>query len=98
MSQSRDEVVARLRGIKGEIVDEFGIRELSLFGSVARGEQTTVSDVDILVEFEDVPTLFEMGRLQARLEDELGASVDLVTPGGLGPRTLSRARDDAIAV
>ena len=44
------------------------------------------------------PSLFEMSRLQERIEEEIGICVDLVTPGGLRRRTLARARDDAVAV
>ena len=98
MPREREEVLEDLRRLKPELVEEFGIRSLSVFGSYARGEDETGSDVDLLVEFEHVPSLFEMNRLQARIEDEIGVSVDLVTPGGLRRRTLDRARDDAVAV
>lgn len=97
-TQAKDEILRRLRQLKPEVAEEFGVRSLSVFGSVVREEHTEAIDIDLLVEFEGVPTLFEMARLQARLEDELDASVDLVTPGGLRPRTLARAREDSVAV
>jgi len=64
----------------------FGVRSLSLFGSVARDEARSDSDVDVLVEFEG-PTTFEghMGLL-IFLEDLLGARVDVITAKGLKPR------------
>lgn len=98
VSPGKEEVLSTLRRLKPEIAEEFGIRQLSVFGSVARGEPSGGSDVDVLVEFDGVPTLFEMARLQERLEAELGTSVDLVTPGGLRPRTRSRAKRDAVRV
>jgi predicted nucleotidyltransferase len=74
------------------------MRSLSVFGSYARAEHEAESDIDLLVEFEQVPSLFGMSRLQARIEERIGVSVDLVTPGGLRRRTLARARDEAVAV
>ncbi|MGC8724838.1 MAG: nucleotidyltransferase family protein, partial [Acidobacteriota bacterium] len=60
---------------------------LSLFGSAARAEMRTGSDVDILVEFESGAHvgLFEFVRLQRHLSQLLGQAVDLVTPDALRP-------------
>ena len=59
-----------------------GIRQLSLFGSRARGEARRESDVDLLVEFEvgTVPTLLDMAAMEAELSSMLnGLKVDLRT-------------------
>jgi predicted nucleotidyltransferase len=71
---------------RDETVDRFGVRSLSLFGSVARDEARPDSDVDLLVDF-DGPTTFDghMGLL-VYLEDLLGCHVDVVTAKGLKPR------------
>ena len=52
-----------------------GVQELSVFGSVARGEATAASDVDVLVDFEPQLTVgfFRICELRYRLEDLLGA-------------------------
>lgn len=63
----------------------YGVRSLALFGSVVRGEATPESDLDILVEYEDAPTLFEFVRLRAHLSELLGAPVDLVMRSALKP-------------
>jgi predicted nucleotidyltransferase len=94
----REEVLEDLRELKPDPVEEFGMRSLSVFGSYARAEHEAESDIDLLVEFEQVPSLFGMSRLQAQIEERIGVSVDLVTPGGLRRRTLARARDEAVAV
>jgi predicted nucleotidyltransferase len=79
------QIVKRLSEHRTEL-DAFGVRSLSLFGSVARGEERPGSDVDILVEFERVGGLFELVRLKNYLEQTLGQPVDLVTPDALKPQ------------
>lgn len=56
--------------------DEFGVKSLRLFGSVARGELTTNSDVDVCVDMS--PKMFLVIRLKRYLEAVLGTSVDVV--------------------
>ncbi len=72
-----------------------GVRELSLFGSVARDEAGDESDVDVLVDYQPGTRLsyFRLFDLQERLEELLHAKVDLVTVGGLR----SELRDDILA-
>ena len=53
-------------------------RSIALVGSVAREEDTTDSDYDFLVDFDKGVTLFDIGGLEADLEDLLGRSVDVV--------------------
>ena len=67
-----------------------GVRRIGVFGSVARGETGPDSDVDILVEFDGVPDLFEFAALRERLTEILGCPVDLATPQGLKPRLRPR--------
>jgi predicted nucleotidyltransferase len=62
-----------------------GVQRLSLFGSVARDDATSASDVDVLVEFDGPVGYFRLFDVQDRLESLLGCRVDLVTPGGLRP-------------
>jgi uncharacterized protein len=75
-----------------------GVRELSVFGSVARGEATETSDVDVLVDFEPQVTVsfFRICRLRYRLEDLLGLPVDVVTTCGLRPEIRDEVLNEAI--
>jgi uncharacterized protein len=63
----------------------FSVKELYLFGSVARGEAIEESDVDILVEFQSHAKigLFQFARLQRFLSGLLDCKVDLATPDAL---------------
>lgn len=62
---------------------KFGVRSVSLFGSVARNQARKRSDVDLLVEFGRTVGLFEFVRLKLYLEELLDRKVDLVTPEAL---------------
>ncbi|PXY00485.1 DNA polymerase subunit beta [Halomonas sp. LBP4] len=67
------------------MVQQFGVRDLALFGSMARDEAGEGSDVDILVSFDGPATADRYFGLQFYLEDLLGRPVDLVTDKALRP-------------
>ncbi len=90
---TRSQVVSRLSPLRDELADRFGVRRLSLFGSVARGEETDASDIDLLVDFDRDVGLFTLFTLQDELESRLGCRVDLGTPGSLKPAV----RDSVLA-
>ncbi len=62
---------------------KYGVKSLQLFGSVARDEAVTTSDVDILVDFGQAPSFRAYMGTTLYLEDLLGCKVDLVTKGSL---------------
>ena len=64
---------------------KFRVKEIGVFGSYVRGEQRKGSDVDILVEFEETPTLLEFMELENYLTEILGVKVDLVMKRALKP-------------
>ena len=77
---------------------EFGVRDLRLFGSHARGEESADSDVDILVSFDVTPSLFQFVDLETELADLLGTRVDLVMKDALKPAIGKRILAEAIPV
>ena len=81
-STSRSEVVARLRQHYPDLASRFKVSSLALFGTFARDEQTSASDVDLLVNFSE-PVGFAFIHLGDRLEDLLGRRVDLVASDGI---------------
>lgn len=76
-SKQLDKIITILHRDKRKLADRYRITKLGVFGSVARGESTGASDVDIVVETE-VPDLFMMVHLKEELEALLGSRVDLV--------------------
>ena len=69
-----------------EIVRRHRGRSVSLFGSVARGDETPTSDIDLLVDFEPGSSLFDLFHISQELEALLGIPVDVVSTGGLKER------------
>lgn len=70
---------------KPELQTRFGVTRLALFGSTAREEAASRSDIDILVAFEGPATSKRYFGVQFYLEDLFGCSVDLVTEKALRP-------------
>jgi len=77
---------------------QFGVKSLSLFGSVARNEATATSDVDLLVEFSRPVGYFGLFALQDYLEKLLSCSVDLGTPDSLKPYIKEQVMGELIRV
>ena len=93
----RDEILDKLRADK-EALDAFGVKAIGVFGSVARGEASPDSDVDIVVDFHEdsIPGLFAFVHLKRHLEEVLGQPVDLVTPGSPNRRVNKRVESEAV--
>lgn len=71
------------------ILKESGIIRSSIFGSYVRGEQTEDSDIDLLVEYPEGLSLFDVAEIKYKLEDALGKNVDLVDFNRIKPRLKS---------
>lgn len=75
-----------------------GVKSLAVFGSVARGEASDDSDLDLLVEFDRPVGLFEFIRLKHMLEELTRCRVDLVTPDALHPAMRETILGEAVHV
>jgi predicted nucleotidyltransferase len=91
----RDQVLRLLAEHRDEL-SRMGVGSLSLFGSVARDEAGPESDIDILIELGRPMDLFDLGRIQIRLEEILGHRVDLVMPDALRPRLRAAVLAEAV--
>ena len=67
-----------------------------VFGSVAYGEDTEESDLDLLVDAVDSTSFYDLSRLQDQLEALLGKKVDVVTSGGLSKYIRKQVLETAI--
>lgn len=68
-----------------QLRESYSVRRLGVFGSVARGDSTQTSDVDVLVEFAQPIGLFKLIEFENRLEMLLKRDVDVVTVNALKP-------------
>jgi predicted nucleotidyltransferase len=96
MLLSREMILARLREAKATLQHEFPLQRLALFGSYASGKQIdSKSDVDILVEVD--PSIgLGFVTLAERIENILGARVDLVSRRAIKPSLWARIEPDLI--
>ncbi len=94
----RDDVLKILADHRDELRQQFGVKSLALFGSVARNEATETSDVDLLVAFARPVGLFGLYALQDYLGQLLGCTVDVGTLDGLKPRIRARVLAESIEV
>jgi uncharacterized protein len=92
-----ESIFSILRAHQTELAQR-GVKEIAIFGSVARGTASTGSDIDILVEFNQPIGLFDFVRLKMLLEQWTGKTVDLVTPDALHPALRQRILDEALYV
>ena len=89
---SLHQIMQNLRAYLPQLREEYKIRYVWLFGSFVQGKQHRRSDLDVLVEFEEAPTLPKFISLEHRLHEITGLKVDLVSiralKGKIGERIL----------
>lgn len=89
----------QIRTILPELRQRYGVKDLWLFGSYVRAEQHEVSDLDVLVSFENPHlSLIEFIQLEQKLSDLLGVRVDLVEKETLKPGIGQRVLQEAVPV
>ncbi len=81
-----------------EVAAKHGVTNLRVFGSVARGEDTRDSDVDLLVDLPDGFSLFSVARLQRDLEELIGARVEVVPASDLKPGVRANVERDLVSL
>lgn len=77
--------VEQLKPIILRITREYGVSNVRVFGSFARGEQKPKSDIDLLVDLPDGMTLFDLSGLKISLEDELKRKTDVISARSIKP-------------
>lgn len=93
------DTIRRIRDHRPEITRRFRVERLGVFGSVSRGEDTSSSDVDILVRFEEGKKTFDnYMELKFYLEELLEREVDLLTFESIHPLMKERILREAVYV
>ncbi|MFZ5764174.1 MAG: nucleotidyltransferase family protein [Thermodesulfobacteriota bacterium] len=94
MKPSINQIKDKLAKELPEINARYKIQSLGLFGSYIKNEQTEKSDLDILVTFNETPSLFKFLELENYLTDILNIKVDLVMKNSLKPNIGKRILDE----
>ncbi len=90
-------VVQKIAAIRQELDQKFTVKRIGVFGSYARGNKNSESDVDILVEL-DKPTFDNYMDLKFKLEEVLRLPVDLVIADTVKPRLKKIIADEVVYV
>jgi predicted nucleotidyltransferase len=93
----REETIRKLQSLHA-LLKEHGVERLRLFGSVARDEATSRSDVDLIVDLSEKRDLLDFVALQQDLSDALGTRVDLASAKSLRPELREAILAEAIDV
>ena len=94
----KEQILQQLSDLKRELAQNYHITSLALFGSMARDEATEKSDIDILVDFSQMPDLLTFIELEEKLKSALGKNVDLVPRRKLRAELSQSILKEAIAV
>ncbi|NJP06747.1 MAG: nucleotidyltransferase family protein [Chloroflexaceae bacterium] len=91
-------VARRLQEQLPDLIQRYHIRSLGVFGSYTRNEQRSESDLDVLVEFDDIwqQSLLTVAALKHEISDLLGVRVDLVLRDGLRPGIGERIVEEVV--
>jgi uncharacterized protein len=93
-----EELKSKIEALKPVLKEQYKVETIGIFGSYVRGEQKRKSDLDVLVEFSETPSLFEFVELEGFLSQKLGVKVDLVMRDSLKPRIRDSILSEAVYV
>lgn len=103
ITRRRDQLMKTLADIKDHLGQQksklaalYTVKELGIFGSYVRGEQQPNSDLDILIDFDEYPSLLEFIGLEQTLSEQLELQVDLVMKSDLKPRLRQRILQEVV--
>jgi predicted nucleotidyltransferase len=98
VSFDRDQVVRALRSRRSRIERDYGMRLVGIVGSMARGEATEASDIDVLVDVLETPSLFTISQAEEELAEAVGMGlpVEFVFREDLKPAMRARMERDFV--
>lgn len=90
------QIVIPNQQIVSQILNHYGVVSVAVFGSFGRGDYGPESDLDLLIDYKEGMTLFEVIDLQNELEVTVGRPVDLVSRKFIQPRLAKRIKNETI--
>ena len=98
MKNELKNILPKLRALLPFITQKYQVNSIEVFGSYVRNEQNTVSDLDLLVSFNKIPSLLKYLELKNYISDQLQINVDLVMKDALKPRISKNILNEKISV
>jgi predicted nucleotidyltransferase len=92
------DIISTLQIEKTNLYDKYKVTRLGVFGSFARGEETPDSDIDILVEFSEIPGMIDFLKTEEYLETVLNRKIDLVRENAIRPELKSVIMSEVIMI
>ena len=93
-----EEKIKKIREILVEVLKKYGVRKAAIFGSVARGDDTEDSDIDIIVEFVDGKSLLDLVALKLELQKMLGKEIDIITYNSIHPLLKEKILSEQVVI
>ncbi|MBI2193045.1 MAG: nucleotidyltransferase family protein [Planctomycetes bacterium] len=94
--ERKEDVLKILKALKPELRARFNVKEIGLFGSFVREEQYPGSDIDVLAEFGDDASFFDLVRLALFLEEKFQQRVDVVPKESIRPELRESVLHEAV--
>ena len=88
--------IAEIKKIIKPVAERYGVERVFLFGSYARGDMKSGSDIDIRIDCGAIRDFFELSGFHMDIEDALSESVDVLTTGSLEDEFLSRIANEEV--
>jgi predicted nucleotidyltransferase len=90
--------ISDIKKIVNPVAKNYGVEKMWVFGSYARGEATSESDIDFRVDGGDIKGYFTLGGLYCDLEEAFGKKIDLLTTGSLEDDFLEYIAKDEVII
>ena len=98
MTQTLEEIIEAIKKRKNVLKEKYNVKEIGIFGSYVRGEQTEKSDVDILVDFYELPDVFNLLKLERSLRGILKCKVDVIRKQAIRKEPRDQILSEAIRI
>ena len=98
MTKTLEEIIKAIKKRKKVLQEKYKVKEIGIFGSYVRGEQTEKSDVDILVDFYELPDVFNLLKLERSLRGTLKCRVDVVRKQAIRKELRDKILSEAIRI
>lgn len=98
MTRTLEEIIEAIKKRKTVLEEKYKVKEIAIFGSYVRGEQTEKSDVDIFVDFYDLPDVFNLLKLERSLRGTLRCKVDVIRKGAIRKELRDQIMSEAIKI